>query len=197
MLLDESHIELRAMLAAGNLERQFDLLRDLVEIAAKIPSMRVDADMVRWLHAHATVGLVDEPGVFRKHDVRIGKSLHQPPSYYDVQKHFGDYFVELHLRWDSYDMYTLAAFALWRLCWIHPFEDGNGRTARAVAYLIISLKLGGWLPGRRTILERIKLSSEDYKRALQRADVSYDSGTLDLVPLAKLLSIHTVEQLEG
>jgi hypothetical protein len=28
----------------------------------------------------------------------------------------------------------LAAYGLWRLNWIHPFVEGNGRTARAVCY---------------------------------------------------------------
>jgi Fic family protein len=182
-------------MAEGNLQRQYDLLRDLVSVALELPSIRVNGDIVNWLHLHVTVGLVSEPGKFRDHDVRIGKSQHDPPPFQDIRTKMGDLFVELHRRWELDDEYTLAAFALWRLCWIHPYEDGNGRTARAVAFMIICLKLGSWLPGRQTILEKIKLDGDEYRNALQHADSSDAVGTVDLIPLAALLSRHTVEQL--
>jgi Fic family protein len=108
----------------------------------------------------------------------------------------GAFYPDLHARWIATDEpYSLAAFALWRLCWIHPFEDGNGRTARAVAYHIICVKLGGWLPGKKTLLERIKLDSDDYRYALTHADRTHATGQTDLEPLAILLSRHTLDQL--
>lgn len=39
----------------------------------------------------------------------------------------------------------LGAYVLWKLNWIHPFADGNGRTARAVAYVVMSIKLDSLL----------------------------------------------------
>jgi Fic family protein len=195
LLRDDIKPHLFKQMAEGNLQRQYDLLRDLVSVALEIPGIRVNGDIVNWLHLHVTVGLVSQPGVYRDHDVRIGRSLHQPPPFQQVQAKMGDLFVELHRRWDKSDEYSLAAFALWRLCWIHPYEDGNGRTARAVAFMIICLKLGGWLPGRQTILEKIKLDGDEYKNALQHADTTELAGLVDLIPLATLLSRHTVEQL--
>ena len=41
----------------------------------------------------------------------------------------------------------LAAYLLWRMNWIHPFADGNGRTARVVSYVVLSVKLDSLLPG--------------------------------------------------
>jgi hypothetical protein len=41
----------------------------------------------------------------------------------------------------------LAAYVLWKMNWIHPFADGNGRTARAVSYVVLSIKLDSLLPG--------------------------------------------------
>ncbi len=195
LLRDDIKPHLFKLLTEGNLQRQYDLLRDLVSVALEIPGIRVNGDIVGWLHLHVTVGLVSDPGKYRDHDVRIGDSKHAPPPFQNVRSMMGDLFVELHQRWDNDDEFTLAAFALWRLCWIHPFEDGNGRTARAVAFMIICLKLGGWLPGRQTILEKIKLDGGEYKNALQHADRSAAVGKVDLIPLAALLSRHTVEQL--
>jgi Fic family protein len=34
----------------------------------------------------------------------------------------------------------LAAYVLWKMNWIHPFADGNGRTARAVSYVVLSIR---------------------------------------------------------
>jgi Fic family protein len=195
LLRDDVKPHLFKLMADGNLQRQYDLLRDLVRVLLELPATRVNGDIVGWLHLHVTVGLVSEPGKYRDHDVRIGKSSHSPPPFQDIRTKMGDLFVELHGRWDSENEYTLAAYALWRLCWIHPYEDGNGRTARAVAFMIICLKLGGWLPGRQSILEKIKLDGEEYKNALQHADRTYENGKVDLIPLAALLSRHTVEQL--
>jgi len=42
------------------------------------------------------------------------------------------FFSLIHENWTIVDHpTTLAAFALWNLNWIHPFIEGNGRTARA------------------------------------------------------------------
>ncbi|MGO9834845.1 MAG: Fic family protein [Polyangiaceae bacterium] len=40
-----------------------------------------------------------------------------------------------------------AAYALWRFNWIHPFAGGNGRTARALAYLVMTIDFGAMIPG--------------------------------------------------
>lgn len=190
------HERLIEKLTASNLERQLSLLRDLVEVCIAIPGQRIDTQMIKWLHAHVTSGLVDAPGHYRDHDLKLRGTGFEPPHHGEVADLMGQFVPELHRQWQgSTDLFVLAAFALWTLCWIHPFEDGNGRTARAVSYLIVCVKLGGWLPGRRTLLERIKLDSEEYRAALRHADLSFASGSVDLLPLANLLSSHTLDQL--
>jgi hypothetical protein len=44
---------------------------------------------------------------------------------------------------------------MWSMNWIHPFFGGNGRTARALSYLVLSVKLGFVRPGTKTIPELI------------------------------------------
>jgi Fic family protein len=63
-----------------------------------------------------------------------------------------------------------AAYILWRLNWIHPFAEGNGRTARAVAYLVLSVQFGRELPGEITLVERMSQRKRDYWHALEAAD---------------------------
>jgi Fic family protein len=44
----------------------------------------------------------------------------------------------------------LAAYLMWRLNWIHPFADGNGRTSRIISYVVLSIRAGAILPGTPT-----------------------------------------------
>ena len=83
----------------------------------------------------------------------------------------------------------LTAYTLWRLNWIHPFTDGNGRTARAVAYLVLCVRLGYRLPGTKTIPELIAADKDPYYAALEAADAG------DLTVLEKLLAALLAQQL--
>ena len=62
---------------------------------------------------------------------------------------------------------------LWRLNWIHPFVDGNGRTAQAISYLVLCVGLGYRLPGTKTIPELIAEDKTPYYRALEAADEGF------------------------
>ena len=58
-----------------------------------------------------------------------------------------DDFVNLiNLYWESGDTVRLSAEVLWRLNFIHPFINGNGRTARAACYFVLCVKCG-WMSG--------------------------------------------------
>lgn len=74
--------------------------------------------------------------------------------------------------WTSRDALDVAAYALWRINWVHPFRNGNGRTARAFAYVRLCLKLGTRLPGEPTIIGQIMGDRPPYENALQVADRS-------------------------
>ena len=83
---------------------------------------------------------------------------------------------------------TLPAYALWRLNWIHPFVEGNGRTARAACYYLICMKHGLLLPGRKIVPERIREDREPYYAALRAADRAWADGHFDVSELADYLS---------
>ena len=97
-------------------------------------------------------------------------------------------------RWDE-DPLFLAAYVLWRICWIHPFDDGNGRTARAASYLVLSVRLGFELPGTLPIPARIKHAPIAYMRALESADAAWARGVLDVSAMQELLAFYLEAQL--
>jgi len=93
------------------------------------------------------------------------------------------------------DAVVVAAYVLWRLNYIHPFINGNGRTARAACYFVLCVRAGGWLPGKVILPELLRRDRDEYVAALQEADKSYAAGQLDLTSLHALLSKLLGEQL--
>ena len=98
--------------------------------------------MLLELHRRGLEGLQDGAGVYRSRGVRIrGRDEVSLPQHHQVPALVEELCDELnsHLGSPTVDRLTLAAWALFRLCDIHPFLDGNGRTARALAYLLFTL----------------------------------------------------------
>lgn len=101
-----------------------------------------------------------------------------------------DDFVNLVNRyWQATDPLTLSAFALWSINHIHPFVNGNGRTARAVCYFILCVKSGGLLPGDTILPEMLRAEPDRtrYVQALQRADQGDENNLDDLIELIREL----------
>lgn len=67
----------------------------------------------------------------------------------------------------------LAAYVMWRLNWIHPFEDGNGRTSRAVSYIVLCAHIKALLPGIPSIPQQIEENRAAYFQALEAADEAW------------------------
>lgn len=108
-----------------------------------------------------------------------------------------DFINYVNRLWETADPVALAAYVLWRLNHIHPFINGNGRTARAASYFVLCVKLGQWLPGTTILPELIRRDRADYVAALQQVDKSLETGTLDLTSLHALLSKLLAEQING
>lgn len=98
-------------------------------------------------------------------------------------------------RWDTKTAIELCAYIMWRLNWIHPFDDGNGRTTRAVAYLVLCAKSRARLPGRMTIPEIIAQNKGPYYDVLEKIDETEKAGEPDLTPMIDLLSDCLAKQL--
>ena len=89
------------------------------------------------------------------------------------------------------------AYGLWRLNWIHPFIEGNGRTARATCYYLLCVRSGGLLPGRKIVSERIREDRRPYYEALWAVDRAWDQGQLDLTVMDSYVARLLEAQLRG
>jgi Fic family protein len=87
------------------------------------------------------------------------------------------------------DPFHRAAYVLWRVNWIHPFVDGNGRVARELCYLALQTGLDESEPtGRWTIPELLDRERDHYYAALRAADLEAAQGK-DPLPLSELESL--------
>ncbi|MDO4584341.1 MAG: Fic family protein [Planctomycetia bacterium] len=110
------------------------------ETARDIP---INAAYIRELHKRSVAGLrVSEegdphPGEFRREKVAIRHSSHRPPRAGDVPA-LVEEMVSV-LATPTSPRYDLLKMALshHRFVWIHPFANGNGRTARLFTYALL------------------------------------------------------------
>jgi Fic family protein len=140
------------------------------------------------LHRAAMREILPSAGQWRTRDVKIFGSRHVPPPHVEVDSLVQD-------ACDEGEAIFVAAFIMWRIAWIHPFDDGNGRTARAVSYLVMSQRLGKELGGDRPVPQRIKYAPIVYTRALEAADRAWVSGTVDVSRLQRLIEFCLTAQL--
>ena len=84
---------------------------------------------------------------------------------------------------------------MWRLNWIHPFADGNGRTSRMVSYVVLSIRAGTILPGTPTIPDQIVDNRTPYFDALDAADEAWRHGKIDVSRMEELLGSLLATQL--
>ena len=143
-----------------------------------------DEEALCALHRAATVFLLERPGAYRQSNVKLrqaGGALLRPPPWKAVPGLMAGFFVELERIWTQGDALDVAAYALWRITWIHPFRDGNGRTAFAFAYGCLCLKLGVLLPQTGTVLDQMLDDPAQCNGPLGAADTSV-RGHADRAP---------------
>ena len=104
--------------------------------------------------------------------ITISGSEHVPPEAAFVPSHVVELLDYINETRDRVPALDRAAYALWRLNWIHPFKGGNGRTSRCLTYLILCLDLKMMLPGLPTLPSLIYDRRTEYVAALKAADAS-------------------------
>jgi Fic family protein len=187
----------RAKLEARNALRQFDLVAKLVNDFLATPErpFRLRPSTIQNLHREALNGLSQFAGNWRPAGVEIGQSKHTPPGAHLVAELIENMCDYVNENWGSKSPIHLAAYVMWRLNWIHPFDDGNGRTSRAVSYLVLCVRSGMALPGRNTIPEQISTNKEPYYKALEIADEADRAEKVDVSVLEELMSNYLAAQL--
>jgi Fic family protein len=191
----ESDPRERAKLEVENGFRQLDYVNRTIEEALRSEKQfKLRPSLIQTLNRIAVERIAQLPGALRPFEMEITNSRHKPPKAADVPallEELCDYINENREK----SAWHLASYVMWRLNWIHPFEDGNGRTSRAISYLILCVRLGMALPGRKTIPDQIASDKGPYYRALEAADAAFDDGRLDFSEMEKILKAALAAQL--
>lgn len=182
---------------ARNALRQFDtavLLIDDWLLNPKRP-FKLRPSLVQQLHRVALDGLSAFAGNWRPAGVEIQGSKHEPVGAHLVAEHVEEMCDYVNENWEIKTAIHLTAYVMWRLNWIHPFDDGNGRTSRMLSYVVLCVRLGQHLPGKNTIPEQIANDKSPYYSALDAADEEYQEDRIEVSVLEELLSGMLANQL--
>ena len=183
---------------AANAVMQYDAVLDLIdEVARDGRPFKMRPSTILALHKFALDGLSRYAGTWRPSPVSIEKSGHVPPHESQVPALVEEMCDWVNENWAGKSALTLCSYVMWRLNWIHPFLDGNGRTSRAISYLVLCAKLGDRLPGKLTIPEQIAANRDPYYAALEGADAAAASGEMDFAEMEALLQAYLAKQLSG
>lgn len=187
MIVSEgSDRELYDRVQEQNLIRQYDLLTNCIEIGLRQGHTAIDK-YVLWALNHVAVANISQfGGRFREEPIYVGH--HVPPHFRLVPDLMDRFISTIHENWFNWTSTELAAYGLWRLNWVHPFIEGNGRTARAICYYLLCVRSGTLLPGKRIVPERIRDDRTGYVEGLRAADRAWDGGNLDFSELEAYLA---------
>jgi Fic family protein len=136
-------------------------------------------------------------GNYRPAGVRIEGSGHEPVGAHLVPELVEEMCDYVNEQWGRTTPLHLAAYLMWRINWIHPFADGNGRTSRIVSYVVLSIRAGAVLPGIPTIPDQIVDNRAPYFEARDAADVAWRENLLDVSSMEDFLASLLARQLAG
>lgn len=186
----------RAEAEARNGLRQYDAGIAVVQTALdRGGEFRLRPSLILSLHREALNGISMYAGNYRPGGVEIGGSKHEPPGAHLVPELIEDMCDYVNSHWQDATALHLAAYVMWRLNWIHPFADGNGRTSRITSYVVLSARARAELIGTPTIPDQIVDNRQPYFEALDAADAACAEGRLDLSKMEQLLGRLLANQL--
>lgn len=170
LTLRETQLILETGLTIGgkSLREHFEVLnhRQAIEYVETLAlgTEPINAFHVRQVH-QLVLSRIDDAnaGRYRTLPVRIAGAQYQPPEHWELPHLLADWEEWLHGEAVGFHPVARAALAHHRLAAIHPFIDGNGRTARLVMNVL--LLRDGYPPA--IILRE---NRAQYYRALAQAD---------------------------
>lgn len=166
-----------------NLKAAHDTFILAVEKAADAKPLRLNEGLIKAVHAAITAGVNDaamSPGLYRNMPVQVGNPEHGgtyvPPKILEDIKTLMAAFVdwingEALLRTDPV---IRAALAHYHLAKIHPFRDGNGRTARMIEAMILAAAGYRHIPS--TLWNAYYRDIHDYYIAFSQAEKNADDS---------------------
>ena len=189
-----SNPEEKAALEARNGLLQFDEVLKLIDQAKNGFTLRPST--IQRLQRMAIQDIYTCAGNYRTGPVFIKGTTHQPPQAHEVAECTEELCEYVNSNWDHTALH-LSAYVMWRLNWIHPFAGGNGRTSRAVSYLVLCARLGYRVSGTDTIPEQIVANRQPYYEALDAADAAWTQNIVDVSAMERLLEHALAVQLSS
>ena len=186
--------EEKAVLEARNGLLQFDEVLRLVDQAAAAFKLRPST--LQRLQRLAIQDIYTCAGNYRTGPVYIAGTNHQPPPAAEISECVEEMCDYVNSNWAKSPLH-LSSYMMWRLNWIHPFNGGNGRTSRAISYLVLCARLGYRLVGTKTIPEQIVANRQPYYSALDAADAAFADGIINVTVMEALLGQMLAVQLSS
>lgn len=158
-----------------------DYIEELVEQKAPLTEQ-----VIKDIHS-LILKNIDEKnrGKYRTINVRIAGSQHQPCHFLKVPEHMQEMVDWYNREENKLHPVDLAARLHFKLVYIHPFVDGNGRTARLLMNMVLMQK--GFPP---VILKSVPEKRIAYYEALEKASVLGN-----LIPFIQLVAEESKESL--
>lgn len=146
-------------------------------------SSKISKAIIRELHKLTVRNLKKEgditPGQFRKSAVSIAGSSHKPPEAIQVGTYMEELINFINKKDEpKYDLLK-TAIAHHRFAWIHPFNNGNGRTVRLLTYAML-IKQGFNVKNGRILNPTaiFCIDRNNYYKMLSKADEGTKKGIL-------------------
>lgn len=159
---------------------------DLISAEASSGTL-VSPALIREIHRRIEAGLIPSAGSFREQDVTITGAAFHPPAWPEAREMVGKICDTLAAYQDG----NAVLRAIWlhaSIVRVHPFMDGNGRTARMLQdFLLIR---AGLLPVGVPINRRA-----EYYVALERSDEGKYDDLVLLVANAELAALDKVKRV--
>ena len=187
----------KAAAEARNGFRQYDAAIGAIQSALERGTFRLRPSLILGLQREALAGISAYAGNYRPGGVAIQGSKHEPVGAHLVPELVEEMCDYVNDHWIDSTPIHLAAYLMWRLNWIHPFADGNGRTSRIISYVVLSIRAGAILPGTPTIPDQIVDNRVPYFEALDAADAAFRDGTVNVSKMEALLAALLAKQLAG
>ncbi len=160
---------LRDQQEARNLSAALDYVHEI----GMDSSVAVTQNELRRIHSLILKDIQADAGAYRTTQIEITGSKFAPPEAFEVPRHmtqlsdFVRHATDPDQKHDSEPIFSAAAAHVC-LAQIHPFTDGNGRTARALMNLILMRR--GYPP--------CIITEEDRPRYIDSLESSWESGNL-------------------
>ena len=158
-----------------NLAEQEGIIRAENHILDLDKDIELSTRLIKEIHSVAFSHIYDWAGVYRTETVLAGQ--HTPPRFHQVPTLMEQFIGNLNVRIEREAIDEILCFAHHSLLFIHPFKNGNGRTARIFTNLI-ALKNGYQ---NIEIYVREGESRKDYLAAVRAADKGNYKPLLEII----------------